>query len=96
MPDTSPGVPAPGAHMSREASAQAAAADAGRAGSPGPPVRTAITVPDSVSMVGLLGSADELLRLVEAEVDADVQHESPIDVLAPVDVLAAPVSGSAA
>jgi phosphate starvation-inducible protein PhoH and related proteins len=29
-------------------------------------------VPDSVSMVALLGSADELLRLVEAEVDADV------------------------
>jgi phosphate starvation-inducible PhoH-like protein len=36
------------------------------------PVRTTITVPESVSMVGLLGSGDELLRLVEAEVDADV------------------------
>ena len=35
-------------------------------------VRTTITVPDSVSMVALLGSADELLRLVEAEVDADI------------------------
>jgi len=65
--------------MSREASAQAAAADsasagtsARAAGSAQPPVRTTITVPDSVSMVALLGSADELLRLVEAEVDADV------------------------
>lgn len=78
MPDTSPGVPAPGAHMSREASAQAAAADVARAGSPAPsgqappPVRATITVPDSVPMVALLGSADELLRLVETEVDADV------------------------
>jgi phosphate starvation-inducible protein PhoH and related proteins len=64
--------------MSREASARAAAADDGRAdGSAqsrpaGTPVRATITVPDSVSMVALLGSADELLRLVEAEVDADV------------------------
>ncbi len=64
--------------MSREASAQAAAADSASAGAPArssgsaPPVRTTITVPDSVSMVALLGSADELLRLVEAEVDADV------------------------
>ncbi|SFE40844.1 phosphate starvation-inducible protein PhoH [Blastococcus tunisiensis] len=62
--------------MSREASAQAAAADVARsaasAGSAPPPVRTTITVPESVSMVALLGSADELLRLVEAEVDADV------------------------
>ena len=79
MPDTSPGVPAPGARTSREASAQAAAADSASAGTPAPsagsappPVRTTITVPDSVSMVALLGSADELLRLVEAEVDADV------------------------
>ncbi|TQN43844.1 phosphate starvation-inducible PhoH-like protein [Blastococcus colisei] len=79
MPDTSPGVPAPGAHMSREASAQAAAADVARVASPAPlpgqaatPVRATITVPESVSMVALLGSADELLRLVEAEVDADV------------------------
>src|SRR4051794_39532630 len=64
--------------MSREASAQAAAADVARAGSPAPsaaagtPVRTTITVPDSVSMVALLGSGDELLRLIENEVDADV------------------------
>jgi phosphate starvation-inducible PhoH-like protein len=36
------------------------------------PVRATITVPDAVPMVALLGSADELLRLVEAEVDADV------------------------
>jgi phosphate starvation-inducible PhoH-like protein len=35
-------------------------------------VRTTITVPGSVSMVALLGSGDELLRLVEDEVDADV------------------------
>jgi phosphate starvation-inducible PhoH-like protein len=79
LPDTSSGVPAPGAASSREASAQAAAADSALAGSPAssagsaaPPVRTTITVPESVSMVALLGSADELLRLVEAEVDADV------------------------
>lgn len=77
MPDTSPNVPVPGAPMSREASAQAAAAD-GHAGMPAADgavpaaVRATITVPDSVSMVALLGSADELLRLVEAEVDADV------------------------
>src|SRR4051794_171894 len=64
--------------MSREASAQAAAADVARAGSPAPsaaagtPVRTTITVPDSVSMVALLGSGDELLRLVETELVADV------------------------
>jgi phosphate starvation-inducible protein PhoH and related proteins len=64
---------------SREASARAAAQDAAYPGAPaqsgaGAPaaVRTTITVPDSVSMVALLGSADELLRLVEAEVDADV------------------------
>ncbi|TKJ16823.1 phosphate starvation-inducible protein PhoH [Blastococcus sp. CCUG 61487] len=31
-----------------------------------------MAVPESISMVGLLGSADELLRLVEAELDADV------------------------
>src|SRR3954464_13935697 len=35
-------------------------------------VRTTITVPDSVSMVALLGSADEPPRLVEAEVEADI------------------------
>jgi phosphate starvation-inducible protein PhoH and related proteins len=80
LPDTSQNVPVPQAPMSREASAQAAAAD-GHLGAPaqGEPVsarpaavRTTITVPDSVSMVALLGQADELLRLVEAEVDADV------------------------
>jgi phosphate starvation-inducible protein PhoH and related proteins len=75
LPDTSPGVPAP----SRETSAQAAAAD-GPSLAPASAfpdaapaaVRTTITVPDSVSMVALLGSGDELLRLIEDEVDADV------------------------
>ncbi|WP_456569713.1 PhoH family protein [Blastococcus sp. SYSU DS0539] len=73
----------PGAPTSREASAQAAAADGAFAGPPAPStgsaagavpaaVRATLTVPDSVPMVALLGSADELLRLVEAEVDADV------------------------
>jgi phosphate starvation-inducible PhoH-like protein len=74
LPDTSEGVPVPGGRTSREASAQAAAADdAGSAPTPVPtPVRATITVPDTVPMVALLGSADELLRLVEADVDADV------------------------
>ncbi len=79
MPDTSPNVPVEGAPTSREASAQAAAADetAGHGspsagGSRPATVRATIAVPESVSMVALLGSADELLRLVEAEVDADV------------------------
>jgi phosphate starvation-inducible PhoH-like protein len=80
LPDTSSNVPVPGASASREASAAAAAADdaaaapdptPGPGGTP-PPVRTTITIPDSVPMVALLGSGDELLRLVEAEVDADV------------------------
>ncbi|MGY1707684.1 PhoH family protein [Geodermatophilus sp. SYSU D00697] len=82
MPDSSPNVPVPGAPTSREASAQAAAAD-GHLGSPAPSVpglgdvapaavRTTITVPDSVPMVALLGTGDELLRLVENEVDTDV------------------------
>ncbi|SDM72597.1 phosphate starvation-inducible protein PhoH [Geodermatophilus siccatus] len=77
MPDSSPNVPVPGAPTSREASAQAAAAD-GHPGQPGlgdvapAAVRTTITVPDSVPMVSLLGSGDELLRLVENEVDTDV------------------------
>ncbi|MCZ2857340.1 PhoH family protein [Blastococcus sp. VKM Ac-2987] len=64
----------PGAPTSREASAQAAAADGAFADPSAVPaaVRATITVPDSVPMVSLLGSADELLRLVEAEVDADV------------------------
>jgi phosphate starvation-inducible PhoH-like protein len=72
LPDSSPNVPVPGAPQSREASAQAAAADRAPGTSAPAAVRTTITVPDSVSMVALLGSADELLRLVEAEVDADV------------------------
>jgi phosphate starvation-inducible PhoH-like protein len=78
LPDSSPNVPVPGAPTSREASASAAAVDSAPAGTsalagdPPAPVRTTITVPERVSMVGLLGSGDELLRLVEAEVDADV------------------------
>ena len=36
------------------------------------PVRTSITVPESIPMVALLGSGDELLRLVETELTADV------------------------
>jgi phosphate starvation-inducible PhoH-like protein len=80
LPDTSPNVPVPGAPTSsREASAQAAAADGAPTSSSGnlagdapATVRTTITVPPSVSMVALLGSGDELLRLVENEVDADV------------------------
>jgi phosphate starvation-inducible protein PhoH and related proteins len=75
LPDTSPNVPVPDAPTSREASAQAAAVDDaadGSAGSGSAAVRTTIAVPDSVSMVALLGSADELLRLVETELDADV------------------------
>jgi phosphate starvation-inducible PhoH-like protein len=75
LPDTSPdAVPdaAPTAASSRELSARAAAAGAsdGPAGSAA--VRTSITVPESVSMVALLGSGDELLRLVEEELAADV------------------------
>jgi phosphate starvation-inducible PhoH-like protein len=79
LPDTSQNVPVPEASMSREASAQAHERDEAANGHLGAPmgtrpaaVRTTITVPDSVSMVALLGQADELLRLVEAEVDADV------------------------
>ncbi|MBJ7451146.1 MAG: PhoH family protein, partial [Blastococcus sp.] len=76
MPDTSPNVPVEGAPTSREASAQAAAVDDPIGGPPAgtrpAAVRTTISVPESVSMVALLGSADELLRLVEAEVEADV------------------------
>jgi phosphate starvation-inducible PhoH-like protein len=73
LPDTSPGSPAPGASASREASARAAGLD-----EPTPvdgastAVRTSITVPVSVSMVALLGSGDEILRLVESELAADV------------------------
>jgi phosphate starvation-inducible protein PhoH and related proteins len=76
LPDTSPGVSAPDGSASREASARAAVSDAAFTGSSGgaapAAVRATLTVPDSVSMVALLGSGDELLRLIEAEVDADV------------------------
>jgi phosphate starvation-inducible protein PhoH and related proteins len=67
---------------SREASAQAASVDDLSAPSSEPAggpaedavaaVRTSLTVPPSVSMVALLGSGDELLRLLESELDADV------------------------
>jgi phosphate starvation-inducible protein PhoH and related proteins len=76
LPDTSPNVPVEGAPTSREASAQAAAVDDSVGGPPAgtrpAAVRATISVPESVSMVALLGSADELLRLVEDEVDTDV------------------------
>jgi phosphate starvation-inducible PhoH-like protein len=61
LPDTSPGVPD-----------GTPAPMAGTAGDAPGAVRTTITVPHSVSMVTLLGSGDELLRLIEGEVDADV------------------------
>jgi len=69
----------PDGSASRTASARAAAADGASSHTPvqplggtPAPVRATITIPDSVSMVALLGSGDELLRLVEAEVAADV------------------------
>jgi phosphate starvation-inducible PhoH-like protein len=77
LPDTSPGSTPPGASESREASARAAGL-ADHTDEPTPAdgaaatVRTAITVPQTVSMVALLGSGDELLRLVETELTADV------------------------
>jgi phosphate starvation-inducible protein PhoH and related proteins len=71
LPDTSPNVAAPISPEPREAAVDPAADMIAGAPTP-PPVRTTITVPERVSMVGLLGSADELLRLVEAQVDADV------------------------
>ena len=69
----------PDGSSSRSASARAAAADGASShppvqplgGAPAP-VRATITIPDTVSMVALLGSGDELLRLVESEVAADV------------------------
>ncbi len=72
MPDTSPDAAPETIASSRELSARAAAA--GVPDSPAVPadVRTSITVPESVSMVALLGSGDELLRLVETELAADV------------------------
>ena len=78
MPDTAPDAVPTGSSTSLESSARAAALDETTAGGStsagGAPaaVRTAITVPESVSMVALLGSGDELLRLVEAELAADV------------------------
>jgi phosphate starvation-inducible PhoH-like protein len=75
LPDTSPdAVPdaAPGAPSSRELSARAARAGAPDGQAAPTAVRTSITVPDTVSMVALLGSGDELLRLVESELAADV------------------------
>jgi phosphate starvation-inducible protein PhoH and related proteins len=73
LPDTSPGSIPPGASESREASARAAGLDARiPADGASTAVRTSITVPASVSMVTLLGSGDELLRLVEDELAADV------------------------
>ncbi|MGZ4507930.1 MAG: PhoH family protein, partial [Blastococcus sp.] len=69
----------PDGSASREASARAAAQDAASASTSVPSaagapaaVRATITVPASVSMVGLLGSGDELLRMIEGEVAADV------------------------
>jgi phosphate starvation-inducible PhoH-like protein len=74
LPDTAPDAAPTGNASAREISAQAAAVDSGAADVPAVPaaVRTAITVPDTVSMVALLGSGDELLRLVEEELVADV------------------------
>ncbi|WP_448613507.1 PhoH family protein [Modestobacter sp. URMC 112] len=78
MPDTAPDAAPTGSSTSLESSARAAALDETTAGGSTPAggapaaVRTAITVPESVSMVALLGSGDELLRLVEAELAADV------------------------
>ncbi|MCZ2824574.1 MULTISPECIES: PhoH family protein [unclassified Modestobacter] len=71
MPDTSPDAVPETIASSRELSARAAAAGVPEPAVPAE-VRTSITVPDSVSMVALLGSGDELLRLVETELAADV------------------------
>jgi phosphate starvation-inducible PhoH-like protein len=75
LPDTSPdAVPdiAPTGASSRELSARAAAAGVPDGAATPAAVRTSITIPESVSMVALLGSGDELLRLVESELAADV------------------------
>jgi len=75
LPDTAPDA-VPGAASTaasqRELSARAAAADAPGTSAAPAAVRTSITVPETVSMVALLGSGDELLRLVEEELTADV------------------------
>ncbi len=77
MPDTPPSVvPSGGSSAPVGAGPQDAATSsaptAGPAAVPVAPVRTTITVPESVPMVALLGSGDELLRLVEGELAADV------------------------
>jgi len=72
LPDTSPDAVPETIASSRELSARAAAADVSGGPAVAAAVRTAITVPESVSMVALLGSGDELLRLVETELTADV------------------------
>jgi phosphate starvation-inducible PhoH-like protein len=71
LPDTSPNVTASISPEPREAAVGTAADRSSTAQTP-PPVRTTITVPERVPMVALLGTGDELLRLVESEVDADV------------------------
>ena len=72
MPDTSPDAVPETIASSRELSARAAAAGVPDGLATPATVRTSITVPESVSMVALLGSGDELLRLVEEELTADV------------------------
>ncbi|MBB3675876.1 PhoH family protein [Modestobacter versicolor] len=72
MPDTSPDAVPETIASSRELSARAAAAGVPDGVAAPAAVRTSITVPESVSMVALLGSGDELLRLVEEELSADV------------------------
>jgi phosphate starvation-inducible PhoH-like protein len=72
LPDTAPDAVPETIASSRELSARAAAAGVPDGQAAPAAVRTSITVPDSVSMVALLGSGDELLRLVENELAADV------------------------
>ena len=72
MPDTSPDAVPETIASSRELSARAAAAGVPDGLATPATVRTSITVPESVSMVALLGSRDELLRLVEEALTADV------------------------
>jgi phosphate starvation-inducible protein PhoH and related proteins len=78
LPDTAPDAVPTSSSASLESSARAAALGNAASGASAPAdgapaaVRTTISVPDSVSMVALLGSGDELLRLVEAELTADV------------------------
>jgi phosphate starvation-inducible PhoH-like protein len=72
LPDTSPDAVPETIASSRELSARAAAAGVPGGSAAPATVRTSITVPDTVSMVALLGSGDELLRLVEEELAADV------------------------